>query len=84
MLCKLLQNKHQLALTSAQPMNHFPYHIYGLDSYSLAYHVRERFKQIVQRDDTISCDIIEQIEDNLIPALDYIIDWEPDGAPSKL
>lgn len=64
-------------------MNHFPYDIYNLDSHSLAYHARERFKQIVQRNSTIPCDIIEQIEDNLIPALDYIIDWEPDDAMIK-
>lgn len=61
-------------------LNHLPYDLYALDSYSLAHHSLERFKQLIQREPTIPADIIEQIEDNLIPALEYIINWEPSDA----
>lgn len=56
--------------------NHFPYDIYTLDSYSLAYHALARFKQLLCSDN-ISADIAEKIEDDIIPALEYIEGWEP-------
>jgi hypothetical protein len=56
--------------------NHFPYDIYTLDSYSLSYHALARFKQLLCSD-SISADIAEKIEDEIIPALEYIEGWEP-------
>lgn len=61
-------------------MNHIPHHIYQLDYHSLAYHTLARFKQLVERDMTMPADIVEQIEDNIIPALEYIEGWEPSDA----
>jgi hypothetical protein len=57
--------------------NHIPYDLYNLSWHSLAYHSLARFKQIVRHDDTIPADVIEQIEDNIIPALEYLEGWEP-------
>lgn len=57
--------------------NHIPYDLYTLDWHSLAYHTLARFKQIVQRDNTLPADVCEQIEDNIIPALEYLEGWEP-------
>jgi hypothetical protein len=56
--------------------NHFPYDIYTLDSFSLSYHALARFKQLLCSDN-ISADIAEKIEDDIIPALEYIEGWEP-------
>jgi len=58
-------------------MNHFPYDLYSLDCYSLSYHALARFKQLLQRDMMIPSDIADQIEENIIPALEYIDGWEP-------
>lgn len=60
--------------------NHIPYDLYALDCYSLAYHTLARFKQIVRHDCTLPPEIIDQIEDNIIPALEYIEGWEPSDA----
>jgi len=60
--------------------NHIPYDLYALDCYSLTYHTLARFKQIVRHDCTLPPDIIDQIEDILIPALEYIEGWEPSDA----
>jgi hypothetical protein len=57
-------------------MNHIPYDLYSLDWHSLSYHTLARFKQIVRHDCTLPADIIEQIEDNIIPALEYLEDHE--------
>lgn len=57
--------------------NHIPYDLYNLSWHSLAYHSLARFKQIVRDDCTIPPDVIEQIEDNIIPALEYLEGWEP-------
>lgn len=57
--------------------NHIPYDLYTLDWHSLAYHALARFKQIVQRDNMLPPDVCEQIEDNIIPALEYLEGWEP-------
>ena len=61
-------------------MNQIPYDIYQLDYHSLAYHTLARFKQLLQRNMMIPPDIAEQIEDNIIPALEYIEGWEPSDA----
>jgi len=58
-------------------LNHIPYDLYTLDWHSLAYHSLARFKQIVQRDNMLPADVCEQIEDNIIPALEYLEGWEP-------
>jgi hypothetical protein len=57
--------------------NHIPYDLYTLDWHSLAYHSLARFKQIVRDDGTIPSDVLDQIEDNIIPALEYLEGWEP-------
>jgi hypothetical protein len=61
-------------------MNKVPYDLYQLDYHSLAYHALARFKQLVQRDMMMPPDIAEQIEDNIIPALEYIDGYEPSDA----
>jgi ATP-dependent protease ClpP protease subunit len=58
-------------------MNRFPYDLYSLDCHSLSYHALARFKQLLQRDMMIPSDIADQIEENIIPALEYIEGWEP-------
>ena len=57
--------------------NHLPYDLYSLSWTSLAYHSLTRFKQIVREDNMLPADVCEQIEDNLIPALEYLEGWEP-------
>ena len=61
-------------------MNHMPYDLYRLDYHSLSYHALARFKQVIHSDNTIPADIIEKIEDEIIPALEYIEGWEPSDA----
>jgi len=61
-------------------MNHMPYDHYRLDYHSLSYHALARFKQVIYSDNTIPADIIEKIEDEIIPALEYIEGWEPSDA----
>ena len=61
-------------------MDSIPYDIYELGYHSLAYHALARFKQLLQRDMMMPPDIAEQIEDNIIPALEYIDGWEPTDA----
>jgi hypothetical protein len=56
--------------------NRFPYDIYTLSSYSLSYHALARFKQLIQSE-LLPSDIIDKIEDEIIPALEYIEGWEP-------
>jgi hypothetical protein len=36
-----------------------------------------RFKQILLNDMMLPADIIEKIEDDILPALEYIEGWEP-------
>ena len=57
--------------------NHIPYDLYTLNWTSLAYHSLARFKQIVRDDNMLPPDVCEQIEDNIIPALEYLDGWEP-------
>ena len=51
--------------------NHFPYDVYTLDSYGLSYHALARFKQLLYKEN-LPADIAEKIEEELIPALEYI------------
>lgn len=53
-------------------MNHFPYDVYKLDSYSLSYHALARYKQIL-REETLPFDVLARIEDDIIPALEAIL-----------
>jgi len=55
----------------------FPHDIYNLGAYSLSYHAIRRFKQILLNDMMLPADIIEKIEDEILPALEYIEGWEP-------
>lgn len=60
--------------------NHIPYDLYTLSWHSLAYHSLARFKQIMRHNNTIPSDVLDQIEDNIIPALEYLEGWEPSDA----
>jgi hypothetical protein len=60
--------------------NNIPYDLYALNWTSLAYHSLARFKQIVRDDNMLPPDVCEQIEDNIIPALEYLEGWEPSDA----
>jgi hypothetical protein len=53
-------------------MDHFPYALYKLDSYSLSYHALARYKQIL-RDEVLPFDVLARIEDDIIPALEAIV-----------
>ncbi len=53
-------------------MNNFPYDVYYMDSYSLAYHAVARYKQILMSEN-LSEDLIGVIEDDIIPAMEYIL-----------
>ena len=57
--------------------NHLPFDLYALDLYGLSHHSLARFKQIVQRDHAIPADVVMHIEDTLIPALEWLENWEP-------
>jgi hypothetical protein len=46
-------------------VNHFPYDIYQLDSYSLSYHALARYKQIL-RDEVLPFDVLARIEDDIL------------------
>ena len=56
-----------------------PFDIYTLDEHGLAHHSLIKFKMLV-RNNYIQGDILEKIEDELIPALEYIDNWEPSDA----
>ena len=51
--------------------------IHTLDCFAFAYNSLQQWKKIVASDNTLSPDIVEQIEDIIIPALEYIEGWEP-------
>jgi hypothetical protein len=51
--------------------------INSLDCFGLAYNSLHRWKKIIANDMLLPADIIEQIEDIIIPALEYIDGWEP-------
>jgi hypothetical protein len=60
--------------------NNIPYDLYALNWTSLAYHSLARFKQIVRDDNMLPADVCEQIEEHIIPALEYLDGWEPTDA----
>jgi hypothetical protein len=51
--------------------------IHTLDCFDLAYNSLQQWKKIISNDILLPADIIEQIEDIIIPALEYIDGWEP-------
>ena len=51
--------------------------IHTLDCFGLAYNSLQQWKKINANDILLPADIIEQIEDVIIPALEYIDGWEP-------
>jgi hypothetical protein len=53
-------------------LNHLPYDLYKLDSYSLTYHALARYKQLLHSDD-LSISEIEDIEDRIIPILETFL-----------
>ena len=56
-----------------------PTDIKKMNCYTLAKESLARFKYLIDTD-LLPCDIIEQLEDNVIPALQYIEGWEPSDA----
>ena len=52
--------------------NQFPYDLYTLDSYSLSYHALAQYKQILTRE-KMPDEIVDIIEDHIIPALENIV-----------
>ena len=56
------------------------YNVYELDATTLSHHAAARFRQLVRNHPEIPSDIAEKIEDEIIPALEYIDDWEPTDA----
>ena len=53
------------------------YNVYELTEHSLSYHAAIRFRQLVRNHPEMPADIAEKIEDEILPALDYIEGWEP-------
>ena len=49
-----------------------------MDCFAFSTFALHRFKELAA--DYLPLDIIEQIEDNIIPALEYIEGWEPSDA----
>jgi len=55
------------------------YNIHSLSEYELAHHAAQRFKRLLITQN-IPSDIAEKIEDEILPALEYIENWEPSDA----
>ncbi len=53
-------------------LNHFPYDLYKLDTYSLTYHALARYKQLLYSED-LPISEVEDIEDKIIPALETFL-----------
>lgn len=53
------------------------YNVYELSEHALSYHAAARFRQLVRSRPEMPADIAEKIEDEILPALDYIEGWEP-------
>jgi hypothetical protein len=53
-------------------MPNHPYNVYSLDSYSLSYHALAQFRQILLKE-KMPIDIVNIIEDEIIPALEHIV-----------
>lgn len=55
------------------------YNIYTFDEQQLSFHAAAQFRKLLL-DPTVPLDIAEKIEDQILPALDYIEGWEPSDA----
>ena len=52
------------------------YNVYEQSAHSLAYHAARRFKHLLVSG-MLPGDIIDKLEEEVIPALEWIEDWEP-------
>ena len=55
------------------------YNVYELSTQSLAYHAAKRFKHLLVSG-MLPGDIIDKLEEEVLPALAFIEDWEPSDA----
>ena len=55
------------------------YNVYELSTQSLAYHAAKRFKHLLVSG-MLPGDIIDKLEEEVIPALEWIEDWQPNDA----
>jgi hypothetical protein len=52
------------------------YNVYEMSTQSLAYHAAKRFKYLLASG-MLPGEIIDRLEEEVIPALEYIDGWEP-------
>ena len=55
------------------------YNVYEQSAHSLAYHAARRFKHLLVSG-MLPGDIVDKIEGDVLPALQWIEDWEPSDA----
>jgi len=55
------------------------YNVYEQSAHSLAYHAARRFKHLLVSG-MLPGDIIDKLEEEVIPALEWIEGWEPSDA----
>jgi len=55
------------------------YNVYEMSTQSLAYHAARRFKYLLLMG-MLPGDIIDKLEEEVIPALEWIEGWEPSDA----
>ena len=55
------------------------YNVYELSTQSLAYHAAKRFKHLLVSG-MLPGDIIDKLEEEVIPGLEWIEDWQPTDA----
>jgi len=55
------------------------YNVYEMSTHSLAYHAARRFKHLLASG-MLPGEIIDRLEEEVIPALQWIEDWEPSDA----
>ena len=55
------------------------YNVYELSTQSLAYHAAKRFKYLLASG-MLPGEIIDRLEEEVLPALEWIEDWQPTDA----
>ena len=55
----------------------------GMDSVSLSFNALNRFRSILKTEEGIPDEIIQAIEEQIIPALEFIDHWEPSDQQIK-
>ena len=55
------------------------YNVYEQSAHSLAYHASRRFKHLLVSG-MLPGDIVEKLEEEVLPALEWIEGWEPSDA----